>query len=94
MKLDAELKAQGLDDIFVEIGKDWVATVSGFVDNEADKGRALGIVKSDKDVKDIEDRITLMAAKDSPEKAATERPGAQPPSMRKMEEVLKQGSFE
>jgi hypothetical protein len=92
MKFDAVLKAQGLNDIFVEIGKDWVATVSGFVDNEADKRKALGIVKSDKDVKDVEDRITVATAEGSSVNA--EPPSAEPPSMKKVEELIKQGAFE
>ncbi|MDE2060573.1 MAG: BON domain-containing protein [candidate division NC10 bacterium] len=94
MTLDAELKAQGLDDIHVEVSKDRVVTVSGFVENEADKGRALGIVESDKDVKDIENRITVATAKASPARGTTESPNAQPPSMRKVEELIKQGTFE
>lgn len=117
MKLDAELKAQGLDDIYVEVSKDWVATVSGFVENEADKGRVLGIVESNNDVKDVEDRITVATAKGGPAKGVTESPSAQspsmwtgedssakgeaapqnaqqPPSMRHLEEALKQGTFE
>lgn len=94
MKLDAELKAQGLDDIYVEVSKDWVATVGGFVENEADRGRVLGIVESNNDVKEVEDRITVATAKDGPPIAATDSPSAQPPSMGKVEEMIKQGSFE
>lgn len=94
MKLDAEVKAQGLDDIHVEVSKDWVVTLSGFVENEADRGRVLGIVESNNDVKEVEDRITVVTAKSSPAKGATESPGAQPPSMRKVEELIKQGTFE
>lgn len=94
MQLDAELKAQGLDNIYVKVSKDWVATVSGFVENEADKGRVLGIVESNKDVKDIEDRITVASTKGSSANGATESPGAQPPSMRSLEEAIKRGVFE
>jgi hypothetical protein len=94
MTLDAVLKAQGLNNISVKIGKDWVATVSGSVDNEADKERALEIVESAKDVKDVEDRITLVTTEDSPARAVAETQSAQPPSMQKVEEMIKQGSFE
>lgn len=94
MTLDRELKAQGLDDIYVEVSKDWVATVSGFVESETDRGRALGIVESNNDVKDIEDRITVATTKGSPTKRATEAPGDQPPSMRSLEEAIKRGTFE
>lgn len=117
MKLDAELKAQGLDNLSIAIGKDWVATVSGFVESEADRGRVLGIVESNNDVREVEDRITVATTKGGPTKAATAPPSAQPPSMwtgedssaktetappstqqppsmRNLEEALKQGTFE
>lgn len=94
MTLDAELKAQGLDDIHVEVSKDRVVTVSGFVENEADRGRVLGIVESNNDVKDIEDRITVSSTKGSSVNGASGSPGNQPPSMRSLEEALKRGTFE
>lgn len=94
MTLDAELKAHTLDNIHVEVGKDWVVTVSGFVENEADRGRVLGIVESNNDIKGVEDRITVASAKGSSAKGATESPGAPPPSMRSLEEAIKRGTFE
>jgi hypothetical protein len=94
MKLDAELKAQGLDNLSVTVGKDWVATVSGSVENQTDKGRVLGIVESNKDIKHVEDRIVVMTAEGGSVEAVPEYPGAQPPSMKKVEELIKQGTFE
>ncbi len=94
-KLDAELNAQGLNTISVEIGRDWVATVSGFVDNQVDKGRVLGIVESNKDVKDVEDRIDVVPAQDESVKAVAKAPSStQSPTMRKVDELIKQGAFE
>lgn len=80
MILDAEVKAQGLDNIHVEVSKDWVVTLSGFVENEADRGRVLGIVESSNDVKGVEDRITVASTKGGSAKGVTKSPNAQSPS--------------
>lgn len=94
MQLDTELKAQGLDNVSVEIGNDWVATVSGSVDDRVDKKRALAIVESTRDVKRVDDRINVATVKGGSAKVVTGPPSAQPSSMQKVEEVIKQGSFE
>jgi hypothetical protein len=94
MKLDAELKAQGLDNLSVAIDKDWVVTVSGSVENQTDKGRALGIVESNKDIRHVDDRIVVVTAQGGSVETVPEYPGAQSPSMKKVEELIKQGTFE
>lgn len=94
MALNAELKAQGLDNLSIAIGQDWVATVGGSADNQTDKGRALGIVQSNKDVKHVEDHIVVVTAQGSSADATPEYPSAQSPSLKKVEELIKQGAFE
>ncbi len=56
-KISTELEQKKLDNISVQVDKEWVATVSGIVSKPIYRSEALNIVRSHKEVKEIIDNI-------------------------------------
>jgi len=58
-KINTELKGKELNNISITINKNWVATVSGVVNDLSHKDQALNIVRSYKEVKEVIDSIQV-----------------------------------
>jgi len=58
-QINIELREKGMSNIFADINKNWVATVTGSADNQTDKDRALDIVRQHKEIKDVIDNIQI-----------------------------------